>query len=226
MKEIWKDIVFTDLDGTFYDYTGMYQVSNIGRVRSLDRVINGRLFKGEIRLPKINERGYYRHNFTKDGKRKYFFTHRLVAFMFIGQPNIPLEEFPTVNHIDEIKENNRVENLIWCTQKENNNHGSRNQRVKEKLKGRTFSEETLKRMSEGQKKSIKKQHKRGADHQFARPVIGVNLQSGEAIRFDCILQADSYFNKKGACSAISNQLRGKCKTSYGYKWCYKEDYQE
>lgn len=102
MQEIWKDI-----EG----YEGRYQISNYGRIRGLR-------FRGKARtVPKIlsqpiNCNGY--HIITirdKNNKRKTFIVHRLVAKAFIPNPN----NFPVINHKDENKLNNHVQNLEWCT---------------------------------------------------------------------------------------------------------------
>jgi hypothetical protein len=107
MEEIWKDI-----EG----YEGLYQVSNLGRVRSLDRLVtykNGcnRMFKGCVKRLYKKENGYLSVNMSKDGIDKTYYVHRLVASTFL--PN--LYGLPQVNHKDENKENNCVENLEWCT---------------------------------------------------------------------------------------------------------------
>ena len=106
MQEIWKDIK---------GYEGKYQVSNLGRVRSL---YDQNQFKKthRIKLLKFNIRsGYYNVNLNNHRKRKNFQVHRLVAFAFI--PNF--DNKPIINHIDENRLNNKVDNLEWCTQKEN-----------------------------------------------------------------------------------------------------------
>ena len=109
MQEIWKDIV---------DYENLYQVSNLGRVRSLDRIIvdsrNVRKFKG-VDLKKHKKKSGY---LTVQLKHKDFQIHRLVAKAFIPNP----DGKPQVNHKDGDKQNNRVDNLEWCTCEENINH--------------------------------------------------------------------------------------------------------
>ena len=94
----------------------MYQVSNLGRVKSLERMMKNRKCEEIIKVPSITNKGYYRLPLCKYGKTKYFHIHRLVAETFI--PNI--ENKPTVDHIDRNKLNNNVSNLRWATYKEQN----------------------------------------------------------------------------------------------------------
>ena len=98
-------------------YEGLYTVSDDGIVFSLVR-------NRELK-PKIDRYGYKAVTLTKNGKPKYITVHRIVAMTFI--PN-PLNK-RCVNHINEIKTDNRVENLEWVTVKENDNHGTRNIRM-------------------------------------------------------------------------------------------------
>ena len=116
----WKDIK---------NYEGLYQVSTDGKIRSLDRYVTTRggakaLRKGkEIKLRK-NSDGYYMVNLSN----RTYSVHRLVAQAFIPNPN----NFPCVNHKDENRKNNNVENLEWCTHKYNNNYGTRIEKVSKK----------------------------------------------------------------------------------------------
>ena len=112
MEEIWKDI-----EG----YEGLYQVSNLGRVRSLRRNI--------ILRQSIERNGYERILLYKNKGYKHFLIHRLVATAFIPNPN----NLPQVNHKDENKLNNCVDNLEWCTQEYNHNYGTINIRISQKL---------------------------------------------------------------------------------------------
>lgn len=109
MKEIWRDI-----EG----YEG-YQVSNLGRVKSLKF--------GKEQILKVKKDRYLRIGLCKDGKQKFYMVHRLVALAFLPNP----ENLPEINHIDEDKTNNRVENLEWCDRKYNINYGSHNKRKSE-----------------------------------------------------------------------------------------------
>lgn len=102
--EIWKDIV---------GYEGYYQVSENGKVKS-SYGHNGKA----ILKTSINKKGYLSYTLTKNGQRKGFSCHRLVAIMFIPQGNHNLQ----VNHIDGDKNNNHFSNLEWCTCKENIHH--------------------------------------------------------------------------------------------------------
>lgn len=118
MEEIWRDI-----EG----YEGIYQVSNIGRVKSLNRAIHtkdGRCYiKHESLLNgSVDEDGYIRVGLTKDRKTKEIFIHRLVALTFIPNP----ENKPQVNHKDGIKHHNMLSNLEWATDKENVIHAIKN----------------------------------------------------------------------------------------------------
>lgn len=113
MKEQWKYIP---------GYEG-YQASNLGEIRSIDRNIaypNGgvRFLHGCLRKPHISHNGYYRLKLCISGDSGMHVVHRLVAQTFI--PN-PLNK-PQINHKDGNKLNNCVDNLEWCTAKENNTH--------------------------------------------------------------------------------------------------------
>lgn len=117
MKEIWKDIK---------GYEGLYQISNLGRVKSLARKYKSRVCKETIKKFSIDVKGYCKVNLCKNGKITYPRIHRLVAEHFILNP----KKLPQVNHIDENKQNNRVDNLEWCDNKYNVNYGTHNLRQK------------------------------------------------------------------------------------------------
>lgn len=93
-----------------------YEVSSEGRIRNKK---TGRILK-----PAKNSSGYLQVVLCKNGKKKSLFVHRLVADVWIPNP----DNLPQVNHINENKEDNRVENLEWCTRQYNINHGTRGER--------------------------------------------------------------------------------------------------
>lgn len=117
--EQWKDIVVVK-NGITYDFTGIYQVSNLGRVRSVDRNIkskDGRIysFNGKIIKQSTHaNKPYLTVRLCNNGKGATFDVHRLVAQAFIPNP----ENKETVDHIDTDTTNNKVENLRWFTPKE------------------------------------------------------------------------------------------------------------
>jgi len=123
MEEVWKDVV---------GYEGYYKVSNLGNVKSLDRIVDneGKYFrhlKGKPKAQKQQHNGYMTVNLYKNGINKQYKTfrvHRLVAEAFLPNPN----NLPFVNHKDENKQNNNVNNLEWCTQQYNNEYGTARER--------------------------------------------------------------------------------------------------
>lgn len=122
MKEIWKNVPIKE-------YEGLYQVSNLGRVRSKDRWIhqknNSKSFKkGRILKSLSNDKGYYKVVLCNKPHRKRFYVHRLVALAFI--PN--LNNLPEINHKDENTHNNCASNLEWCSRLYNINYGTLNER--------------------------------------------------------------------------------------------------
>ena len=113
MEEIWKPI-----EG----YEGRYEVSNLGRVKSFaqDRI------NGKIKVGNKDYKGYLNLLlYDGNGNKKWHRVHRLVASAFIENPN----NYPQVNHKDEIKTNNRVDNLEWCTNEYNANYGTKHERT-------------------------------------------------------------------------------------------------
>lgn len=116
MEEVWKDI---------QGYEGKYQVSNLGRVKSLNY---GRMNIEKILKPGLNSKGYPQVWLSRNGKKNVFFIHKLVASAYVSNDNIFNIQ---VNHKDEVKTNNRADNLEWCTAKYNNDYGTRKARAKE-----------------------------------------------------------------------------------------------
>lgn len=113
MEEVW-----TDIEG----YENLYAISSKGRCWSYK---TNKFLKEDI-----NNDGYLRFSLFKDGKHKRYLAHRLVAKSFVDNPN----QYPEINHINENVKDNYVENLEWCTHKQNVNYGSRNKKVSMALK--------------------------------------------------------------------------------------------
>ena len=112
-KEIWKDVP---------DYEGYYQVSNLGRVKSLERLVNDgqdrkRHLKERILKASVSPMGYLHVVLCKDAKTETFSVHKLVAIAFLGHK--PCGRIIVVDHIDNDKLNNKVENLQITTQRHN-----------------------------------------------------------------------------------------------------------
>lgn len=116
MPEIWKPVT---------TYEGLYEVSNKGFVRSIKTQ--------KIIIPR-KPRGYLQVGLSKNGIRKGFYIHRLVALAFIENKN----KYKEINHIDENKCNNDVSNLEWCSRKYNCNYGTKTQRAKNKICHKVF----------------------------------------------------------------------------------------
>lgn len=160
-QEIWKDI-----DG----YEGRYQVSNMGRVRSLPKVVQmgnlKRVYDEKILKPidtkSYTSRGYVRVHIGKgSGKRELKSIHRLVATAFIPNP----QNLPQVNHINGNKQDNRAENLEWCTPQYNTRHALNN--------------------------GLKKVY----GHSEGHPVIATNIKTGEKLYFESVSQVSKFLGQ-------------------------------
>lgn len=186
MREIWKDIK---------EYEGLYQVSNLGRVKRLEKEeifysnrhknIVKRICKEKILKCSASKNNYLCICLYDNGRNKYTSIHRLVAESFI--PNI--ENKPQVNHKDGNKQNNKVDNLEWCTGKENMQHAQK----------------------EGLTKIPKKE------------VIQYDLDGNYVKKWDSITGFLKQNNKNLKCSGITSCCQGKQKTAYGFKWKYVEE---
>lgn len=182
-KQCWRDI-----EG----YEGKYQVSNTGRVRSLNYNGTG---KTKVLKPCISNMGYKLISLWKNGKGKSYLVHRLVAQAFLPNPN----NYPMINHIDENKANNQVSNLEWCTNKYNINYGTRNERASNSMKGKY----------------------KGKNNPSAKPVLMFTLDGEFIRRFECVTDANEYLGKDRDNTNISMCARGKNKTAWGYIWKYE-----
>lgn len=182
-KEIWKDI-----EG----YEGLYQISSYGRVKSLKRYIRKK-HSNEFLLSEVNDdKGYLMVHLRKPSSSKHIRIHRLVAQAFIPNPN----NLPQVNHKDEDKTNNRVDNLEWCDAKYNLSYGTR------------------------QKREIKTQQQ---THPSCKPVLQFTKDGDFIKKFISTKEVERNLNI--SCGGISLCCRDKLETSGGYKWGYAEDYE-
>jgi len=186
MKEVWKDIP---------NYEGYYQVSNLGRVKSLKR----RVYAGRKRTrwqyerilsnKKNNGNGYVVVALNKDGISTNKYVHRLVAEIFI--PNI--HNLKYINHKDENKKNNCVNNLEWCSAQYNS----------------TYNDIHIKR-------GIKLRN-----NKYSKKVIKLDDNDNVIKEYPSISEAS---RQNGVSyQAISDCLRSKQKHSANYKWVYKEE---
>lgn len=185
--EEWKDVV---------GYEGYYQVSNYGRVKSIQRSVwNGKGYfinNGKILKQAKNKKGYPIVYLSKNAKQKTITVHRLVALAFI--PNSFKK--PQVNHIDGNKENNYVENLEWCTNQENQEHA-----VKHGLNDHSLYQSGKK----------------------PKPVYQIDIKTNEVIAmYDSIAKATESIGFKSK-SNIGACCRGLKKSVGGYKWMYADE---
>ena len=197
MEEVWKPVA-----GSSY-----YEVSNLGRVRSLNRyiyrTIKGTLCKylkeGRLLSPNLINKYYSVTLISDDGLKKIIRVHRLVATAFLPNP----DNLPAINHKDENKLNNNVENLEWCTFKYNSNYNNLGHRISEILRNHIGK---------------------------SRPVLQYDLNDVFVKEYPSIIEAE---RKTG----ISNVSIGKCCKGFyidkgkkvninkagGFKWKYKNN---
>ena len=195
IAEVWKDI---------QGYEGLYQVSNLGRVKSLgrfiDRLVYGNYWQEE-RILKLHKTkyGYLMVELRKNKKPKNFLVHRLVAIAFILNP----ENKPEVDHINANKADNNVNNLRWVTAKENVNNPLNMAHLIGKnhpMFGKKHSEETKEKL-------------RGANNPRARKVK--NIETKEI--FDTVTDAEKKYNLSRGCIKCAIKKNWK---SAGYHWEY------
>jgi hypothetical protein len=172
MEEEWRDVI---------GYEGIYIISTLGRIKRI--IPPKRLLK-----PSINHNGYMKIGLWKDGKGKYITLHRLVALNFIPNPY----QYPCINHKDENKTNNAVDNLEWCTYKYNTNYG----RCIERRRNSTDYSDRMKKV---------KQIKNGKIiNEFPSVVCAAKSVNG----LPCVIG--------NVCRKMPHR-----KTAYGYQWEYK-----
>lgn len=188
MQEIWKSI-----EG----YEGKYEISNLGRVKSLeDR--NGHP-REMILKPRISKNGYLYLNLWRNSIGKAKKIHRMVANAFCPKNDNP----QCVNHINGVKTDNRAENLEWCSYSYNIKHA-----VKHGLITPTI----------GEKDGMYGVH--GKEHPSSKPVIQYDLQGNYIREWENAVEAGKVLNL-GA-GGIQRCARGERKSAFGYRWKYKE----
>ena len=181
MNEVWKDVV---------GYEGLYEVSDIGNVRSVNWGKRG--YSKNLYL-KPHNKGYLQVELFKNGNRKMFMVHRLVAQAFLeNNDNLPL-----VNHKDENKENNRADNLEWCNNSYNvcyslNKHG----------------------IATGKRPKVTRHNSKRTELKVVQITMdGKTVREWENSRA-------VFLNTGMSDWSISECCRGKRKTAYGYIWRY------
>lgn len=181
--EVWKDVK---------GYEGLYQVSNLGQIKSLGRWVKhtGWRFEEEkILKPSKTNAGYLYVQLSKNSIGKKFKVHRLVAEAFIPNP----DNLPTINHRNENKCDNRADNLEWMTVKDNSNYGSRNKNLSKTLLNHPTK---------------------------SKPVIQYTIDGVFIKEWPSVSEVKRAYNFDN--STISDCCIGKFKQAYGYVWKFKQ----
>lgn len=209
--EEWRDVV---------GYEGLYQVSNLGRVKSLDRVVNGKshsqvIKRGKLLKIQYNIDGYCIVCLSKRSVYKHYKVHRLVAQAFI--PN--LDNLPCVNHKDEDKTNNRVDNLEWCTVLYNNGYGTKPSRISIAAKGRKPNEKLIQILRNRIRGEEERQKQKECKRAKMRPVFQFSF-GGELLgEFESAKEAERCTGVHSG--NILHCCTGWYKQSGGYVWKFK-----
>lgn len=195
MNEIWKPIK---------GYEGYYEASNLGNIRSVDRVIlstanilhteHKQLRRGRVLKQGDGRKGYKIVVLQRDGKKRTMYTHRIIAMTFVENPY----NKPCIDHINGVCTDNRAENLRWCTQKENINNPNTVYKNLDTLKQNALT------------------------NCKAKTILQLDKDSLEVIQE--ILPKSSYFKDMGYVRAyITSACRNHKKNAYGYKWAFKDN---
>lgn len=225
-NEEWRDVI---------GYEGKYQVSNLGNVRSLSYMRTGRIKNLALH---INKHGYVYVALLKDGKHKTCLVHRLVALAFIPNP----DGKPCIDHINTIRNDNRVENLRWCTISENMRNPISYERYcaasKVRCLGKKQSLEVRMRQSERSKGELNnfygkkhteetrmriKEYRKSETHlrKWCKPITQYDLNGNKIKDWVCAKYAEIELGIKiGRICAV---LKGRKSTCGGYKWSYADD---
>jgi hypothetical protein len=184
-NEIWKPVV---------DYKGLYEVSNLGRLKCLPILISNKIcnYKRATRVLKGSENayGYLVSTLTGPAGPKVFLHHRLVAFAFLQK----IKGKDAVNHKDGNKKNNRADNLEWCTDLENSQHAWNNGLA------------------------VVGKRSKGKDHHNSRPVKQMDLKGNVVNVFSSITEAAEHVNGKNP--NLHRALNKENAIAYGYRWNY------
>lgn len=188
MEELWKDIA---------GYEREYQISNLGRVRSLDRVVtynNGVdvKYNGKILSVFVKKNGYLQATLKRNSNNKKFYVHRLVALAFIDNDD-PIHKIE-INHIDEDKKNNNVNNLEWVTSSENKRHNDLH------IRKAANTDFTI------------------IANKLKIPIVATNVITGEEMYFNGAMDAERLMGFKH--QHIAKVCKGKAKSHKGYKFRY------
>lgn len=216
-QEVWKDIV---------GYEGRYQVSNFGRIKSLDVLLekkNGKkeFRKGIILLPQLNRAGYYMYSLSKDGIHKRMLAHRIVAEAFIINSEPKSKKY--IDHINTIRVDNRVSNLRWVTAKENSNNPLTKGKISKSKTGRKLSSIQLTAMSMCRKGMRPSKECIEARLKTSRiPIVQLDANGSFVAEYESQLDAS---RKNGYNpTSINKALKGKIKLYKKSKWVYKDEY--
>ena len=195
MNEIWKPIK---------GYEGYYEASNLGNIRSVDRVIlstanilhteHKQLRRGRVLKQGNGRKGYKIVVLQRDGQKRTMYTHRIIAMTFVENPY----NKPCIDHINGVCTDNRAENLRWCTQKENINNPNTVYKNLDTLKQNALT------------------------NCKAKTILQLDKDTLEVIQE--ISPKSSYFKDMGFVRAyITSACRNHKKNAYGYKWAFKDN---
>lgn len=180
MKQVWK---------TINGYEGLYQVNNLGQIKSLNF---GRTGKQGLLKTTINKHGYECVHLSKNKGDQILFVHVLVAKAFIDNPNPSIKT--QVNHIDGNKLNNHLDNLEWVSPKENTNHAIKN----------------------GLRERMPIRNPKGKSNKFSK-TIGQYSKQGDLIKVWFCISDAARFYRCNPCSIV-NCAKGRKKSANGYVW--------
>lgn len=197
LVEVWKPVK---------GFEGLYEVSNLGRIMALPKIVTRRgksyNIKSKIMKPQQSGNGYLKICLHDNGRTSFLFVHRIVAQAFIPNP----ENKPCIDHINTIRDDNRVENLRWCTFKENRNNPITCKKTSDSLKG-------IDRVNVNKRMQLR-------DKQNAsKRVYQYDLNGNYIKSFGSVMEAARELGVKTKC--ISTE----CSSShyaYGYLWYYEK----